>query len=429
MYFSLLSDMGLATVAVREGAQSRSKLQQVISSTMGLRLALAMALIPIGLVTAHFLPYSENSKDLFRIYLLTLPIQALSVEWVFRSLQKMYLNTAVQIIVAALILVLTIALVHQARDLMWVAGIAAITAAIGSFLGLWLLQRLGYHSWPVFSLRESNYLLRQSLPICAVSIASLLYVQTNNLILGVWRSEAEVGLYVAASRLSALFYYPIWYYFTAMIPALMEAWAVSLESARSLISSSVRITAMVGIGTGLVASSLGEWAIRTVFGRSFDGAASAFNILIWTGVIVAIGHNWGELCIASRRNRLLMGATFLGVFVNFAVCAATISRMGIRGAALGNLMAEIVSHVFLIASFDRYMGVTVLRGALKPVLAGAGAYAISFATRGSSPFIRAALTGGAFLLLLVLTGALTKLDVNRLRALLPMRRNVAESLS
>src|SRR5208282_1990497 len=200
-YFGLLSDMGLGVVAIREGAQNRSKLQQVISSTIGLRLTIAFALIPIGFITTQFLPYSERSKDLFRLYLLTLPIQAVSVDCFFRALQKMYLNTALQIVVAVLTLVLTIALVHQAKDLMWVAGIAAIAAAIGGVVGLGLLRRQGYNAWPAFSLRESRYLLRQSLPLCAVSFAITMYAQANNLILGAFRSEAEVGLYVAATRL------------------------------------------------------------------------------------------------------------------------------------------------------------------------------------------------------------------------------------
>lgn len=312
LYFSLLSDLGLGTVAIREGAQNRNKLQQVISSTIGLRLAIALALIPIGLFTAQFLPYSESSRNLFRIYLLTLPVQALSVEWVFRSLQKMYLNTALQIFGAVLVLVLTVALIHQAKDLIWVAGIAAIAAAIGAVLGLGLLKRQGYIAWPTFSLQQSSYLLRQSLPLCAVSFAVTMYAQTNNLILGAYRSEAEVGLYVAATRLIQVCYYPIWLYFTAMAPALMEAWAVSWGSTRSLLSNSVRITAIISIGSGLIAASLSQWAIRTVFGRSFDGASSAFNILVWTGVIIAVGHNWDELCVAARKNRMLLQSTLLG---------------------------------------------------------------------------------------------------------------------
>lgn len=427
IYFNLLSDMGLGTVAIREGAQNRSKLQQVISSTIGLRLAIGLALIPIGLITAEFLPYSESAKNLFRIYLLTLPIQALSVEWVFRSLQKMYLNTALQIVSALTILALTVVLVRQANDLIWVAGIAAIAAASGAVLGVVLLHRQGYNARPLFSIHESGYLLRQSLPLCAVSFAVTMYAQTNNLILGAYRSDAEVGLYVAATRLIQVCYYPIWLYFTAMAPALMEAWAVSRESARSFLSGSVRVTAIISIGSGLLAASLSQWAIRAIFGRSFDGANSAFNILVWTGVVIAIGHNWDELCVAARRNRMLLVATLLGAVVNLAVCGLTVSRIGIRGAALGNMMAEIAAHVYLLYSFGWQMGLSILREAVKPAVAGAAAYGVMFATRNSGPPLCPVLTALSFGGVLLLIGGVTASDLSRIRALIPAREVVPES--
>jgi O-antigen/teichoic acid export membrane protein len=427
VYFNLLSDLGLGTVAVREGAQHPQKLQRVISATLGLRLAIALALIPVGLITARFLPYSEASKNLFRVYLLTLPIQALSVEWVFRSLQKMHLNTALQITAAFLTLGLTIVLVRREKDLIWVAGIAAISAAALVILGMRLLRREGYHAWPVLSARENAYLLRQALPLCAVSLAVTMYALNNNLIVGYYRSEADVGLYVAATRLSQVFYYPIWLYFTAMAPALMEAWSVSLESARSLLSNSVRATAVVSIGSGLIASSLSRWAIRLIFGRAFDGATSAFNILVWAGVIIAICHNWDELCVASRRNRLLVQSTFLGAFVNLAICALTVRSLGIRGAALGNLLAEVAAHALLLVSFGWHLGLSVLREALKPVAAGAGAYGILFATRSTGVPLCPILTTLSYVALLFVIGGVTRNDLSRLRSLLAIRRVVPES--
>jgi O-antigen/teichoic acid export membrane protein len=429
VYFSLLSDMGLGTVAIREGAQNRHKLQQVISSTIGVRLVIAAALIPIGFVTAQFLPYSESSKNLFRVYLLTLPIQALSVEWVFRSLQKMYLNTTLQISAAVLGLVLTVALVRQAKDLMWVAGIAAISAAAMAILGLLFLKRLGYKARPAFSVRESVYLLRQSLPLCAVSLAVLMYAQTNNLILGAFRSEAEVGLYVAATRLIQVCYYPIWLYFTAMVPALMEAWAASLESARSLLSSSVRITAIISIGCGLIAASLSRWAIRVAFGSSFEGASSAFDIFLWTGVVIAVGHNWDELCVAARRNRMLLQSTLLGACANLAVCCLTVGHMGIRGAALGNLAAEVSAHVFLLLSFGWQLGVSVLREAIKPAVAGAGAYGVMLATRMSGPPVCPVLTALSFGGILLAIGGITSSDIDKVRGLIPFRKIMSQSVS
>ncbi len=427
IYFGLLSDLCLGTIAVREGAQNPGKLQCVISSMLGLRLILAFAATLLGLLVAPHLPFSEASRSLFRFYLLTLPIQALSIDWVFRAVQRMHWNTILEGSGAILTLVLTIMLVRKPQDIVRVAGIAAIVAAATALLGILVLGRRGYHARPAFSISEAKYLLGQSLPLCAASLTVLLYTQANNLILGGVRGEVDVGLYAAATKLSQVFYQPIWLYFAALAPALMQSWAQSPERARTLLSTSIRLTAVTSIASGLVAASAGPWLLAKIFGKSFAGSGQAFEIMIWTGVVIAIGHNWGELSIAAKKNRLLLQSTFLGAIVNLAVCGATVSRMGVRGAALGNLLAEIAVHVCLILSFGWSMGVKLLQDAVKPVLAGAAAYAVSLGTRWSAPPVCAALSVLSFVLLLVLAGAITAKDLKRLRAILPVRRVAAES--
>jgi O-antigen/teichoic acid export membrane protein len=421
LYFGLLSDLGLGTVAIREGAQHPEKLQGVISSMMGLRLVLASAASLVGLLVAPHLPFSESSRSLFRLFLLTLPIQALSVDWVFRAVQRMYWNTILEITGAALALLLTIVLVHVPRDVMRVAIIAMAAAAATAILGLLVLSRLGYHARPALSLAQAKYFLGQSLPLCAMWLGVLLYSQANSLILGAMRGETDVGLYGAAIRLSQVFYQPIWLFFGAMAPALMQKWSDSAEKARTLLSTSVRLTAIAGIGFGLMAASLGPWLIVKIFGKAFIGSTQAFEIMIWTGVILAIGHNWAELAIAAKKNRLLLQSTFLGAFVNLAVCAATVSRMGVRGAALSNLLAEIAVQVILIYSFGWHMGLQLLQRVTKPALAGAGAYAVAHITIWSTPILSAAVSALTFVLLLVFIGGITFRDVERLCELIPGR--------
>ncbi len=426
LYFGLLSDLGLGTVAIREGAQHPGKLQSVISSMMGLRLLLACCATLLGLVVAPHLPFSESSRSLFRLFLFTLPIQALSVDWVFRAVQRMYWNTILEITGAALALILTVILVHGPRDIMRVAIIAAAAAAATAILGLFVLSRMGYHARPAFSLAEAKYFLGQSLPLCAMWLGVLLYSQANSLILGAVRGESDVGLYGAAIRLSQVFYQPIWLFFGAMAPALMQRWKDSPEKARALLSTSVRLTAIASIGFGLMAASVGPWLIAKIFGKPFIGSSQAFEIMIWTGVILAIGHNWAELAIAAKKNRLLLQSVFLGAFVNLAVCAATVSRMGIRGAALSNLLAEIAVQVILICSFGRHFGFQLLQRAAKPALAGAGAYAVSHITTWSSPFVSAAVSAFTFVALLIFIGGITFQDVKRLRDLIPGRPMATE---
>jgi O-antigen/teichoic acid export membrane protein len=225
--------------------------------------------------------------------------------------------------------------------------------------------------------------------------------------------------------MSQLFYQPIWIYFGAISPALMQSWAQSPERARSLLSNSVRLTAITTIGGGIVAASAGTWLLAIVFGRSFGGAGQAFEIVIWTEVATAIGQNWSELCVAAKRNSSLILSNCLGALVNVTVCLISVSRMGIRGAALGNLLAATSVTAVLICSFSGDLGFRILQGAMKPALAGAGAYLVSLATRWSAPPVCATLSVLSFVVLLLLTGAVTMMDLKRLRVLMIPARLVA----
>lgn len=164
-----------------------------------------------------------------------------------------------------------------------------------------------------------------------------------------------------------------------------------------------------------------------IFGKTFSGASDAFNILVWTGVVIAIGHNWSELCVAARRNRLLVQSTLLGGVVNLVVCLGTVSQMGIRGAALGNLLAEVAVHAYVLACFGWHLGLSVLREAVRPLIAGAGAYCISIASRASGPPLCAVFTFTSYAVLLILIGGITAGDLSRLRNLIPARPLAPES--
>jgi PST family polysaccharide transporter len=428
IYFGLLSELGLGTVAIREGAQHPEKLQQVISSMMGLRLVLASAAVLLGLMVSPYLPFSETSRSLFRLYILTLPIEAISVDWVFRAVQRMHWNTILQAVGAALTLSLTILLVQEPRHLLRLGGIAAVAALAPALLGIVILGRQGFHARPTFSIADAKYFLAQSLPLCATWLAILLYSQANILILGAARGESDVGLYGAAIRMSQLFYQPIWIYFAAIVPALMQSWAQSQEKARLLLSDSVRLTAITTIGAGIVSASAGTWLLARIFGKSFGGAGQAFEIMIWTQAISAIGQNWSNLCVAAKRNGSLIRSNSLGAIVNVMVCLATVSRMGIRGAALSNLLAATSVTCFLICSFGRDMGFNILQGAARPALAGAGAYLVSLATRWTAPPVCATLSVFSFVILLLLTGAVTAVDLKRLRVLIMPARQLASEV-
>jgi O-antigen/teichoic acid export membrane protein len=367
-YLGLLSDSGLSVIALRDGAQDPSRLDELIRSITGLRLALSCALVPVGLLAAQFLPFSESSRSVLRVFALSLPLQALAVDWVFRALQRMHYAAITQLATAALTLVLTIAFVHSPRHLGRVPWLGVATGAAAVALSLFLLGRTGHRLSVSFDWQRSKRYLAQSLPLCAASFAITLYIQANFVILGLVHGDVEVGMYAAASKISAVVFTVTSLYFAAMAPALMELSASSPRDGARLLAESVRVTAAGAFGLAAIGAAASGSVLRRVFGAPFLPATSTLAILLCSGGVVAVTSNWGQFAIACHRERLLLWATAIGGVANLIVCGMLVRRYGSLGAAIGNLAAEVVVGAVVIAPWPREVGWGILRTSVKPAV-------------------------------------------------------------
>ena len=415
-YLGLLSDSGLSVIALRDGAQDPSRLDGLIRSITGLRLALSCALVPVGLLAAQFLPFSEPSRNVLRVFALSLPLQALAVDWVFRALQRMHYAAITQLATAALTLLLTVAFVHNPHHLERVPWLGVATGAAAVALSLYLLGRTGHRLSVSFQWKRSRRYLAQSLPLCAASFAVTLYMQANFVILGTVHGDAEVGMYAAASKIAAVVFTVTSLYFSAMAPALMELSARSSRDAARLLAESVRVTAAGACGLVAIGAAGSGSLLRWVFGAPFLPAANALAILLCSGAVVAVTSNWGQLAIASHRERLLLWATALGGCANLIVCAALVRRYGCLGAAIGNLAAEVVVGAVVIAPWPREVGLGTLRTSFKPAVLAAVALCLGSRLAPLGGLWAASAVAGLYLAGLWATRTVTQRDISRVCA-------------
>jgi O-antigen/teichoic acid export membrane protein len=417
-YLTIFSDSGLSTIAVREGAQHPGKVQTLIASVSALRLLLALGCMLAGLLVAGYLPYSEASRQILRVFAISLPVQAIAVDWVFRALQKMHYIAIVQIASSALTLALTLCLVKNPAHVLRVPWIGVVAGAGAVALSLWLLHQVGYHLRFRFGFGAFRRHLAQSIPLCASSLAITLYIQVNYLILGKVHSEAVVGLYSAAARLTVVLSTVHWLYYAAMAPALMALYQVSRPKAAALLGQSVRVTAIFGFGMLAIGLPASRLLVRLVFGPAFTDATPVFGVMLASAAVVAVSHNWGQLAVAAHREQLVLKSTLLGGLMNLVVCAVLIRPLGAVGAATGNLLAEIAVALALFLPWPAEFRGRALRPALGPAAACAIALLVSRAAALWELAWGAGLSAAAYLVGLSLFGSITKNDLQAARSAL-----------
>jgi O-antigen/teichoic acid export membrane protein len=370
------------------------------------------------LVLAGLLPYSESSRQILRIFALSLPVQALAVDWVFRAIQRMHYMAIVQVASSLVTLFLTLALVREAGHVLRVPAIAVGVGAMGVALSVQLLCRAGYRLRLSFVFSAFRNHLSQSLPLCAASLAITLYIQLNYLILGNLRGETEVGLYAAAAKVTTVLSTVHWLYYAAMIPAFMQLYAHSRSQARLLLRHSVRVTAVLGFGFMAVGVAGSDLLVGAVFGPAFRGARPVLGVMLASAAVVAVGHNWAQVAIAAHRERLLLNSTLLGGLVNILACALLVRSRGALGAAMGNLLAEIAVHIALFLPWPTEFRGRAMSPALGPAASCALALVLSRVVDPSGGVRAAGLSIVAYGVALFLFGSLTRNDLQTARSAL-----------
>ncbi|MCS7169253.1 MAG: flippase [Candidatus Kapabacteria bacterium] len=181
---------------------------------------------------------------------------------------------------------------------------------------------------------EWSSLIPYALTIFATSLFYRYTFQLDVLMLGLFRTAAEVGLYAAALRLQPLLALPTYAIGETFNPVVAELYARDDKSSlRVVYSSAVRWSLLLTFPPMLLLVMLPE-AVLSVFGTEFQGAAPALRLLsVGTWLGVAFGVAGYVLNMAGKPQvNLINGLVTAGL--NLSLFLLLIPRFGMVGAAL-----------------------------------------------------------------------------------------------
>ncbi len=211
-FFSIVADLGIYTIAVREMARKKERIAEVFGNIVSIRTVLSIVVVLVACVMAYFIPQYRESIILMGI-LISAPGTIISlingvIVSIFQTTLKMQYSTLSLLIgkvlsVGSLILIAYV-LFPEAPTGDRTAFYAAMTAGLISSIGL-ILTTLFYarrivsvsyrFDWAVW-----KELIRESLPFGIALILGTVYLKVDGLMLSLMKGNAEVGLYSAATK-------------------------------------------------------------------------------------------------------------------------------------------------------------------------------------------------------------------------------------
>jgi O-antigen/teichoic acid export membrane protein len=280
-----------------------------------------------------------------------------------RGLRKVLLGQLPDQIVrplVLLVLLLTLPLAGFAMDSPFAALAAHICAVAVAFLvGFVLFFRnrppelanapvqIDGHAW-----------FRSSIPFGLTAMMQLINGRTDILMLGVFREDAEVGIYRVAAQIAALVVFGLQIVNSIQGPHIAHLFAQGdMQRLQKMITRSSQVVLAIAVPAVLAIALLGPWVIQLLYGAEYS-AAYVPLVIICVGQLVnaAIG-SVGSLLNMTGHERDTTRSIFIGASVNIALNLVLTPIWGTIGAAVSTTVTLITWNLIMWRTVRARIGI------------------------------------------------------------------------
>lgn len=369
IYFMLFTDLGLTVLGVREVAKNKAEIDDYVGNIVALRLSLASLSFVGLLVFVGLIDKPIDIKYLIILYGLSLFPSALLIEWLFQGVEKMEFIALARIIDKVLYGALVFLLVKGSGQLLMIPYlwlVASLFAAV--FLLFVFVRRIGKIRLR-FSLLFWKRLLKGALPIGGAFIMMQIYHNFAIIMLGFTRGDEVVGWYNAAYKVVLFFWVFIRIFVNVIFPLMSRYHKESLEKLRVLIMSSTRMLTVIALPLGVGGTILAKPIMGFFYGGEFANSVVAFQILIWSVVVICMRCTYEQSFLACGGERRYLLGVIAGASTNIGLNLFLVPYFGLKGAAIAVVISECVFALYMFSYFKIVSRVKMMKYALKPLLA------------------------------------------------------------
>ena len=233
-----------------------------------------------------------------------------------------------------------IAAILLSASLIVFAGIASMEIFLCS-IGLLIVYWINGQSIIEWRIRWSRVksLLNQGWPMIFSTMASIIFMKIDMVMIGQMLGGKAVGIYSVAARISELWYFIPVAIVSSVYPSIVEAKKVGEELYHHRLKHLFNLMVALSYSIIIPVTLLNKWIITLLFGKYYIEAGPVLAIHIWSAVFVFLGVSRGSYLITEGLLVYIFLTTALGAVVNIILNIFLIPSYGILGAAIATLVA------------------------------------------------------------------------------------------
>ncbi len=340
--FSVLTDLGLTPVLIREGARGQEGQKRILEVLLPIKALLAALAFLCALGGAILLGYPRETLVLITAAGGVMVLDSFHlILYGFLRGQKILSYEAIGMIVGQAISVVTGVMAAVLR-LPIVFFIAAL--AVGSaFNVLWAsraLYRRGIRPSFLWNPRASGRIFSVALPFALAGIFAKVYSYIDTVLLASFKDHYVVGIYSVPYKITYAFQFFPMALSAALFPALSSEYKKNSDSFRDLFIHGLNLMAVLvmPIIGGIIA--LAPEILIDIFGSAYAPSLAPLRISIFGLLFIFLYYPAGALLNASDRQGF--NTAFLGISMasNILLNLFLIPRSGAVGASIAAVLTN-----------------------------------------------------------------------------------------
>jgi O-antigen/teichoic acid export membrane protein len=341
-FFGILVDFGLTLTTVQMISEPKVEINKITGNLFTLRFFSALIFLGLAPILVLFFPYSATIKIGVAITTFSFLFIALN-QILIGVFQKNLRMDKVMISenVGRIVLVGSIATAIYFRQGLLVIMGAVIAGSVANFLINFIFSLKYARIKFAFDFSLWKEILRRSWPI-GLSIAfNLIYLKADTIILSVFKSQAEVGLYGASYRvLDVLTTFPMMFV-GLLLPVLTASWTEkNFEKLKRIIQKAFDFLVMIAVPIIFGTFFLGEQIMTVVAGNVFVLSGTILKILILAAGAIFIGTLFGHIIVAIQKQRTMIWGYATVAITSLVAYLIFIPRYSFWGAAWVTVYSE-----------------------------------------------------------------------------------------
>lgn len=340
--FGILVDFGLQMTTVQMISDPKNNETKTLGNILGLRLTSSLIFLGLAPLIALLFPYPPVIK--IGLLIMACGVLFSQLTSILIGVFQKYLATqkvALAELSNKLLMFALIALaIFLKQNILVIIALAIIPSAVNFFLLFFFAKKYLPLSFS-FQLSEWQKIFLKTWPIGLTIALNLVYFKADTIILSIFRSQAEVGIYGAPYRVLEVLINFAYLFLGLLLPLMANFYAIkNIDKLKKILQQGFDALIIFTIPMIFGAYFLGVPTMTLIAGQQFAASGQLLKILIIATGIIFIAALFGYAVVAMEKQKSMIKFYAANAAISLAAYLIFIPAYGYWAAAWLTVLTE-----------------------------------------------------------------------------------------